>query len=440
MNAFSFTNGIDRPVVTDIQKNIENKYGVNIILPNDSDTYINLVSCMAVIDRNLSRLPDGIIKEITSSYLKRDIKTNIIINKAEYNSMKMPADYNMTDSSADITINILSNNLYGTSDVVSSDGIMHELGHFVCDYLFDNYSYDALEKEFDSINNGYEYGTWGNGYNYVFVNKNSATNLNNDISDLIWYAEAHPEKLRNINLGKEEIIHKKIEFLASIFDKTFESVTDDMKLWVDATPNDLDEWAEDTIKSMEKEGLIPKEFEGKYEPYISKEDFYILALNIIKTNIGEDKFYEYFNILKPEKSFNIDPINGEIIVNDDISNVFYNSYLYNNKEGIYEAYKIGLINDFDEVNFDPEAFITRLEVAKISAFICEKFEIDITKYNEVDFDDLSSVLDIEKPYINFAVSKGILMGDGNKLMPYEYCTYQEAYIMMSRVNDILPNQ
>ncbi|MBP1926189.1 hypothetical protein J2Z76_002053 [Sedimentibacter acidaminivorans] len=436
VHAFSFTNGIVRPTVFEIQKSIEEKYGLNIILPQNSNKYINIEECMTVVESSLNRFPDGVIKEITDSYLNKGIKTNLVINKTDNNLIESPATYRRTNSSVNITINILTNNFYGASDVVSLDGIMFEISHFICDYLFDVYGYDNLELGFNKLNLGYEYGTWGLGYDKVFINQSSATNLSEDISDLIWYAENYPEKVLNVSLGKKETIHNKVEFLAQVMDICFESVTPQTKLWLDSIPGSPDVWAENDINKMFEVGLIPKDFLGMYESYISREDFCTLALNLVKLKIGEDKFYQHFEISKPQKSLVINPVNGEIIIDDIISDVFYDINLCKNKDDIYEAYKIGLISDFEGNKFNPEAQITRLEAAKISTAICEKFGIEISEYDLSHFDDMTDLSELEKPYIYFAVSRGILRGYSNKIMPNEYCTYQEAYIMLNRVYEL----
>lgn len=431
--ASGFNNGVVRPEIYEIQRNIEKEYGVNIILPNCNDTYSNMEKCLATIERSLSRFPDGIIKEITAKNLKRGIKTNIIINKTDSNSIEIPAEYVMTDDSANIKINMLPYNFYGMYDVVSLDGIIHEFGHYVSDYIIECYGFDELDREFKKLNNGYKYGILDNDYNKVFAG--SAENLSDEITDLIWYAEAYPEKIRS--LGNDEIIHKKIRFLANVFDKCFESVTEATKLWSDTAKNSPDEWAQDIIRLMKEKGLIPCEFEGKYGAYISREDFYVLSLNLIKTKTGEDNFYKYFNIVKSEKSFNIDPVKGEIVFEDDAGNIFYNIDLCNKKEEIYEAYRIGLISDLDENKFEPEKQISRLEVIKAAAFICEGFGIDITNYKTANFEEMTNINKTDKPYIYFAVNTGIIKGYGSRLKPFDYCTYQEAFIMLNRVYTLI---
>ena len=433
--AYSFTDTGYKPEIRVIQQEIKREYGINIVLPNEDEDFVNIEKCLAIIEKGLSRFPKGLLKEITNIYLKDKIETNIIINMAEQNSFEIPAEYRMEDKSADITIYLMSNNYYDSCEVVSLDGIIHELGHFICDYLFNYYGYESLSKEFGKLSAGYEYGNWGEGYDKVFVNRNSANNLANDITDLIWVAESHPEKLRK--LSKKEIIHNKIEFLADLFDKSFESINEETKLWHDAIPDSPDLWALDTIEYMENKGLIPEEFEGKYDSYITREDFYILSLNLIKTKLGEEEFYNYFNISENKKGLNIDPVNGHIIVDDEIFDEYYSINLCDNKKDIYEAYKIGLINDLNESRFNPEENITRLEAIKLSAYICEKFGINIVDYEEVNFTDSTLLNDYEKLFVYFAVNNGIILGDGNKLMPYKYCTYQEAFILMERVYELI---
>ena len=188
---------------------------------------------------------------------------------------------------------------------------------------------------------------------------------------------------------------------------------------------------------MEREGLIPEGFEGKFNSYLTREDFYLLSLNLIKAKLGEEEFYNYFNFSQFENDISLDPIKGEIIV-DEIPNNYYNLELCNNKKEMYEAYKVGLIHDLNDVKFNPDENISRLDAIKISAFICEKFGVDVVANNkEINLIDLSLLSDYEKLCVYFAINKGLLLGDGKRLKPYEYCTYQEAFILMDRVYKVI---
>lgn len=434
MHVYGFTNGVVQPEVCKTKNFIESKYGVKLIF--ESGVSIQDVErCIPILEKSLGKFPEGLIKEITDTYLNKDISTNIIICKTDYNLSKKPPEYEIKDHNINFTINLLINDFYASNNILSSDGFMHLMGRFITDYLFEYYGYDLLDREFKRLNGKYEYGTWGKGYEKVFVKNSSAFGLENDISDLIWYAEAYPDKLRNINLKSKEIIHEKIEYLSQVMDECFDSVNEDIKLWLDAMPDYPDEWAEKTIEKMKKEGLIPKEFAGKYETYISREDFYILALNLIKTHLGNDKFYEYFNIPEPVRSYNIDPISGETIFDNCIPEAEFDIDLCDSMEEIYEAYKLGLINFPEEIPFNPEGEMTKLEAVKLAVLICEKFGMDIKVYTPASSVYNSDITDAEKAYVDFAAEKGILTVNIDNLE--EYCTYQEAYIMLSRVYDLL---
>lgn len=416
----------------DIQKNIENKYGVNVIV-SDNINENDLIESFKILECSLEKFSEGIIKEITDYYLIKGIETNIIIKEKE-NIIDLNANYKLTDNSINLYINILTNNFFGKTYSTSSDGIVHELGHFIGDYLIEIYSYDKLKSDFELLNNGYEYGKWGKDYNKVFVNKNSASSLYDDIADLIWYVEVKPDDLRNVNYGKKEIIHKKVVYLANLFDESFDSIKEDTKLWLEAVPTTPDKWALETISVMTEEGLIPEDFDGKYGAYVTKEDFYILIIKLAKEKLGEEDFYNSFDMVKPEKGIKLNPINGEIVIEDKVDKIYnINSSKY--EEYIYDAYKFGLIQEDDDLNLGTP--ITRLEASKLLVLMIDKLGIDISNYEEVEFSDIKDISDIDKPYLYFAVNKEIIKGDGNKLMPYEYCTYQEVYIMLDRVCDIL---
>lgn len=441
VQTFGFNQIKGRPLEVEIQKNVLDEYGINIIMPKNSYNYKNIDEIVAVIEISLGRFPKGVIKETTDFYLSKGITTNILINKLDnINSLNIePALYEMTNLSANIYVNILCQDFYGTSDIVSLDAIVHEIGNFISDYIDNRYGYELLEKEFDKLNNGYKYGDWHDGYEKVFVNINSAKSFDEDIVDLILYAENHPEKLRNIGSGKKEIIHKKIELLASVFSKSFSSITNKTKLWADAIPNKPDIWAVEIINKMQKEGFIPAEFIGKYNSNITREQFYTLSLKMIKNIIGEDEFYKYFEILKAQSSVNIDPVSGDIIVEDIITDVFYDIALSKNKQDIYEMYNIGLVDNDYNGKFRPDDFIKRIEVAKFITNLCHKFDIDISGYNlsNLYFNDINNLNENEKSYIYFCVDTGIIKGYGNSFKSDEYCTYQETFIIMNRVYDLI---
>jgi len=431
---YGFTKIMEPPNESDIKINIEEKYGINIII-NEEDEDANYTECLLVLERSLRGFPEGVIKEITDFYNKNGISTNIMINETEI-IMDLFSEYSLNGESANVYINALQSSLYSDACIASEESLVHELGHFVSDYLYKVYGHEKLKADFENINKGYEYGLWGDGYDDVFINKHSAMSFNDEVVDLIWYSEVHPELLRNISGGEKEIIHEKVEFLADVLNQCLNTITEDTRLWMEAVPQKPDDWAQESIYAMKSASLIPEKFEGMYDAYITRENFYTLALNIIEKKHGKDKFNKGFNISVQEEHVNIDPVRGEIFVDDGTSHMFTDFLICLSNEQIYEAYQMGLISN-DGMDLPPEGYITRLEIAKLCTYIYNELGMDISKYEVINYDDISNVKDLEKPFIYFSASAGILNGYGNSFKPYDYCTYQEAYIILMRLYNIL---
>lgn len=424
---FGFSDMMDYKELN-IKNNIEKSYGINIIIPEDSD-YDDFIDCMLILEKSIKKYPDNIIKEITDYYLNKGIVINVILDKTENIKDLFSVSIN-DESSVNIYIKTLESSLYSESCSASEEAMIHELGHFISDYLFEIYDFNILKAEFDKLNEGYKYGSWGSDYCKLFVNRHSATSFKDEIADLIWYAEAHPSTLRNINDGNNAIIHEKISLLAEIFNETFNSISENTKLWLDAIPQKPQDWAKDIVAEMKTTSLIPEEFNGLYDAYISREDFYILILNMLHNKMGEDNLNNYFNIMDYEEHVALDPVNGEVFVDDGLNYTSYYNLLCNNNEVLYQAYHMGILNA--ESFIEPEGYLTRLEIAKNLVYIGNELGMDISNYEIINYNDLQQVTENERPYIYIAASKGFLKGDGLNFKPFDYCTYQEAYIILMR--------
>ena len=184
---------------------------------------------------------------------------------------------------------------------------------------------------------------------------------------------------------------------------------------------------------MKSVSLIPEEFEGIYSAYITKENFYTIAMNVIERKLGTDKFNSNFNWYMQEEYVTLDPVNGKIFLDDGMGYVYTDNLLYSNKEGIYKAYQMGLIS----YELEPNGYITRLEAAKLFSYIANELGMDIFEYDVAYYYDIDNVKESDKPFIYFATSRGILKGYKNNFNPYGYCTYQETYIMMMRLYNVL---
>jgi hypothetical protein len=58
--------------------------------------------------------------------------------------------------------------------------------------------------------------------------------------------------------------------------------------------------------------------------------------------------------------------------------------------------------------------------------------MNISEFQTVSFNDIEQVAENEKPYIYIAADKGFIKGDGLNFKPFNYCTYQEAYLILNR--------
>lgn len=416
-----------------IKNNLEKIYGINIKIPENSD-YRYFIDCMLILEKSIKKFPDNVIKEITDYYSNKGIVTNVILDKTEDIKDLFSVSEN-DESSVNIYIKTLESSLYSESCFVSEEAIIHELSHFISDYIFKTYDFDKLKDEFDKLNAGYNYGTWKDGYCKVFVNKHSATSFKDEVADIIWYAEAHPSIIRNINDGNMAIIHEKLSLVAEAFNEVFYSVSEDTKLWLDAIPQKPQAWATDIIAEMRNLSLIPEEFEGLYEAYISREDFYKLILNMLHKKIGEDNLNDYFNVTDYEEHVALDPVNGEIFVDDGMNYASYYNLLCDNNDILYQAHNMGIVNS--ESFKEPDGYMTRLEIAKNLVYIGNELGINFSDYEIVDYNDISKVAESEKPYIHIAASKGFLTGDGLNFKPFDYCTYQETYIILMRFYNLI---
>lgn len=430
--AYGFTEKIEPLDESEIKTNIEEEYGLKIIYSKD-DENIDYMDCMLVLERSLRRFPEGVIKEITDYYSKMGIETNVVINKTE-KIADLFSEYVLGDKSATVYINALQNSMYNDECVASEESTVHELSHLISDYMYETYGHDRMENDFLKFNGGFQYGNWEEKSD-VFLNKHSAMSFEDEVADLIWYTEVHPELLRALDCEEKEIVHKKIEYLAEVFDQCFDSVSENTKLWMDAFPQEPDMWAIDTITQLKNASIIPEEFEGMYDAYITKENFYTLVMNVVESKLGKEELSNNFNLYMQEEYVSLDPVKGEIFMNDGMA-VLDRSMLCSNKEVIYKAYQMGFLGH-EGAGLEPDSYITRLEAAKMFAYIANSQGMDISDYEVINYTDIDDVQDSEKPFIYFAATKGILKGYGYNFNPNGYCTYQETYIMLMRLYNLL---
>ena len=151
---------------------------------------------------------------------------------------------------------------------------------------------------------------------------------------------------------------------------------------------------------------------------------------MLHKKISEDNLNEFFHIADYEEHIALDPVNGEIVVDDVMNYTYYYNLLCNNNDILYQAYNMGIINS--ESFKEPDGYMTRLEIAKVLVYVGNELGMNLSDYEIIDYDDIDNVTENEKTYIYMAAGKGFLKGDGLSFKPFDYCTYQEAYIILLR--------
>jgi hypothetical protein len=157
-------------------------------------------------------------------------------------------------------------------------------------------------------------------------------------------------------------------------------------------------------------------------------------MKVVESKLGPDELSSSINMYMQEEYVSLDPIKGEIFMNNGMY-VPYSSLICSNKEIIYKAYQMGFLSP--EGIVEPDSYMTRLEAAKMFAYIANGQGMDISDYEVINYNDLNDVKDQDKTFIYYAATKGILKGYGYSFNPNSYCTYQETYIMLMRLYNIL---
>ncbi|MDD4089636.1 MAG: hypothetical protein PHP29_08095, partial [Tissierellia bacterium] len=139
--AFGFSNSYNE---FDIKNNIEKTYGINIIIPEGADNS----EFIDILEKNIKKFPDNIIKEITDYYLSKGIATNVVLDKTEIIKDLFTLSI-IDESSVNIYIKTLEGSLYSESYYASEQVMIHNFSHFISDYIHEIYNLDKLKDEFD---------------------------------------------------------------------------------------------------------------------------------------------------------------------------------------------------------------------------------------------------------------------------------------------------
>lgn len=114
---------------------------------------------------------------------------------------------------------------------------------------------------------------------------------------------------------------------------------------------------------------------------------------------------------------------------ENFNDVSEKDWFYND---VRIAVKAGYINGKSATKFDPEAYITREEVAKIVTTIMNKVDNDLDKLS--GFADANTVSDWAKPYMEGAIEAGYISGyPGNIIKSMGRTSRAESVVVLGRI-------
>ncbi|GMQ64229.1 S-layer homology domain-containing protein [Vallitalea maricola] len=401
---------------------LEKKYGVTITV---EEGFWPKDSLLQMMDKIYSRFPDGLIKEMTSYYKSKGIKTNI---RFIYKQTSLGGSF--SDSGKHIYLNYYPNPI-GNS--FAEWTIAHEMGHYVHKYINDIYGYEKLKKEWTSINDGLGYKNegcdkWTDSHYKYFVRDYSTKNYSEDFATLFEVIAGNsPVQLRTMLMEESDLPLKgKIDLLNKILVDKAKCVTSLANLWGRAIPQNPSASTKVTCKNAAELGLIPEgdTFAGLYTSNITRLDFCKLIINLIEkeTKMTLEEFVETKGLKKEWYYRGSFGPGGECKI--DTNNPFCDT----SNESIFNLHSLGIINGISDWRFDPEGLLTKEQVATIlhkTASVLEK-DSDYIVYEYADKDKISSWA---KESVNYVSSKEIIaIGKDNVFSPKNKFTYEEAYM------------
>lgn len=178
-------------------------------------------------------------------------------------------------------------------------------------------------------------------------------------------------------------------------------------------------WAVDTVKEAASHCLIPYEFTKMYSQNITREDFCVLIGNFIAVTSGYADLESYMRYTgQPYVIGVFEDCDGA----DD---------------SIDMLYELGVVNGKTETLFDPDAYITREEAAKL---LCETAELYmyIESPDGSGYDDGDEISAWAEFFVDWVSDTEIMNGvDENHFAPKDNYTVLQAIVTADRLYELV---
>lgn len=179
------------------------------------------------------------------------------------------------------------------------------------------------------------------------------------------------------------------------------------------------DWAVEAVKKAVANHLVPYQFTDKYTQNITREQFCILLANylcVVNNYHNLDEFMADNNLVYLKNYFS-DCQNRDNSIN--ILNALY------------------IVNGKTANTFEPDAFVTRQEAAKLITKAAQ-MRTDVSSNYTLGYADKKQISEWAQPYVKWVSEHGIMSGTGdNKFSPQDNYTVQQAIISLNRLYELV---
>ena len=173
-----------------------------------------------------------------------------------------------------------------------------------------------------------------------------------------------------------------------------------------------DLWAQNEVRQAIASGLVPQDMQNNYQDDISRLDFCVLMVTMLR---------KYNPTIVTQAARNA-------------SNPFTDT----NDQNVAIAYKLGIVSGVSDTEFNPSGDISRQEAATMLKRAAVAVGINLPGAAATSFSDYASIADWARPAVNFVNSYNIMKGIGSNLFsPNGPYTREEAYITSIREYNFL---
>lgn len=445
---FSFKSYSAEIDINKLKKELEQKYGFTIIFESEY-TEEEKKQFLINLKKGFSRYPDGLIKEITQYYKKK-----------ENGNLDNAIIYRKEPIYSDETIETAGTFGLGTIYIMESYSDAHVEIHEMAHYLHMYLGYDTEEK-WRELNRNYAYfqdsrkiyGDINVDWISAYAEKYGCFNSHEDFATMI---EAMTERVflkERFMLYPNSILLDKFNYINELLYKKTKSVTPDNNIWLACVPDKISLWAIDEyekakeLKLLTYKGLISDSsvFDYFFSSNISRELFCILMGNLIEIETGNSLYDIAKNKGLINKGFyNLEEVNfGNIEkINPDIINFFgklveFEGYPFEDYKDDFISYLniLGIIDGTGDGFFNPDQTLTREQAATLIYRVAKFLDKDLT-YSEASYIDSNLVSDWAKEAVNFVSSSKIMSSYNNNFNPKSSYTFEQAYVSILRLYNL----